>query len=83
LGRLQLNLLKYVSPMVCERGWCIAGAGDEVNMSLNSNHFRGDLRELNYSFSTADSKHLVTMKYVTLHDVRLPNSQSVHLSSSD
>jgi len=61
-----------------DRGWCIDGAGEEVNLSLGCSHFRGEMRDLNYSFNTIDNKHSVTMKYVTCHDVKLPNPLLTH-----
>lgn len=36
------------------------------------------MRELNYSFCTGDNKHKVTMRFVILHDVKLPNPNVVH-----
>lgn len=36
------------------------------------------MRELNYSFNTVDNKHSVSMKYVTIHDVKLPNPLASH-----
>lgn len=40
------------------------------------------MRELNYSFNTLDNKHAVTMRYVTLHDVKLPNPLQLHHQSA-
>lgn len=41
LGRIYLNLLKYVSPVPYQRGWSIDHKGMHVNVSLGCGHFRG------------------------------------------
>jgi hypothetical protein len=80
---LQLNFLKYVSQITYERGWSIDRGIEHVNTSLSCSHFRGEMRNLNYSFSTVDNKHKVTMKFVTLHDVKVPKSNLVHNHASE
>lgn len=83
LGRLQLNLLKFVTATVLRRGWVADGEGRGVNREVGCAHFRAVVREVGYAFNSGSNRHDVTMGHAKLHDVRLHPMQAVHVSDSE
>jgi hypothetical protein len=83
LGRLQINLLKYVSSTFYQRSWTADGHRDKVNSSLGCSHYRVVFAKFNYSFSSINNRHDIAMKYAKMHDVRLSNVQAFHASINE
>lgn len=83
LGRLQINLLKYVPSTYYQRSWTADGQKGKVNSSLGCSHYRFVFAKFNYSFSSINNRHDIGMKYAKIHDVRLSNAQSFHASVNE
>lgn len=83
LGRLQINLLKYVPANFYLRCWTADGNREKVNSSLGCSHYRAVFAKFNYSFSSINNRHDIGMKYAKIHDVRLSNVQAFHASINE